>query len=82
MAGLLESFLQPDSKDLTGLMAVLHDILQCLGLQGVVSVSLKLAQHLLSLFENVSSWMAAEKGSGWGRGPQQPRALATLACPE
>ncbi|XP_040844508.1 maestro heat-like repeat family member 5 [Ochotona curzoniae] len=52
MAGLLESFLQPDSKDLTGLMAVLHDILQCLGLQGVVSVSLKLAQHLLSLFEN------------------------------
>ncbi|XP_058524335.1 maestro heat-like repeat family member 5 isoform X2 [Ochotona princeps] len=52
MAGLLDSFLRPGSKDLTGLMAVLHDILQCLGLQGVVSVSLKLAQHLLSLFEN------------------------------
>ncbi|XP_069931992.1 maestro heat-like repeat family member 5 isoform X4 [Oryctolagus cuniculus] len=52
LAGLLDSFLRPDTKDLLGLMGILGDILHRLGLQGAGSASIKLAQHLLSLFED------------------------------
>lgn len=58
MVGLMDSFLQPEPKDLVGLMEILGDILHHLGVQGAGAVSLKIAEHLLPLFEDVS-------GSGW-----------------
>ncbi|XP_014643504.1 PREDICTED: maestro heat-like repeat family member 5 [Ceratotherium simum simum] len=62
LIGLLDSFLKPEPGDLIGLMEILGDIVHCLGGQGVGTVSLKIAQHLLPLFEHVS-----------GRAPQDPR---------
>ncbi|XP_072805943.1 maestro heat-like repeat family member 5 isoform X3 [Vicugna pacos] len=52
LAVLLDSFLKPEPKDLLGLMEILGDILHRLGTQGVGAISLKMAQHLLPLFEN------------------------------
>ncbi|XP_069881982.1 maestro heat-like repeat family member 5 isoform X1 [Dipodomys merriami] len=52
LMGLLEAFLQPDPKDLLGLMQILGDLLRRLGMQGVGALSLKVAQHLLLLFED------------------------------
>lgn len=59
---LLDSFLKPEPRDLIGLMEILGDIVHCLGGQGVGTLSLKIAQRLLSLFEHVSH-----------RAPQAPR---------
>lgn len=53
LAGLLDRFGKPDPKDLMGLMEILGDILHRLGTQGVGAASLKMAQHLLPLFEDV-----------------------------
>ncbi|XP_077927780.1 maestro heat-like repeat family member 5 [Halichoerus grypus] len=52
LAGLLDGFVKPEPKDLLGLMEILGDILHHLGTQGVGAASLKLAQHLLPLFED------------------------------
>ncbi|XP_059024692.1 maestro heat-like repeat family member 5 isoform X4 [Mustela lutreola] len=52
LAGLLDRFRKPDPKDLMGLMEILGDILHRLGTQGVGAASLKMAQHLLPLFED------------------------------
>ncbi|XP_025120644.3 maestro heat-like repeat family member 5 isoform X3 [Bubalus bubalis] len=48
---LLDSFLKPQPQDLLGLMEILGDVLHHLGAQGVGAVSVKMAQHLLPLFE-------------------------------
>ncbi|XP_076767614.1 maestro heat-like repeat family member 5 isoform X2 [Arvicanthis niloticus] len=47
---LLDNFLQPEFKDPAGLMKIMGHLLHCLGVQGIGIVSLKIAQHLLSLF--------------------------------
>ncbi|XP_028629132.1 maestro heat-like repeat family member 5 [Grammomys surdaster] len=47
---LLDNFLQPEFKDPAGLMKIMGHFLHCLGVQGIGIVSLKIAQHLLSLF--------------------------------
>ncbi|XP_038936181.1 maestro heat-like repeat family member 5 isoform X3 [Rattus norvegicus] len=47
---LLDNFLQPEFQDPAGLMKILGHLLHCLGVQGIGIVSLKIAQHLLSLF--------------------------------
>ncbi|XP_047584229.1 maestro heat-like repeat family member 5 isoform X5 [Lutra lutra] len=52
LAGLLDRFGKPEPKDLMGLMEILGDILHHLGTQGVGAASLKMAQHLLPLFED------------------------------
>ncbi|XP_073748843.1 maestro heat-like repeat family member 5 isoform X1 [Callorhinus ursinus] len=52
LAGLLDGFAKPEPKDLLGLMEILGDILHHLGTQGVGATSLKMAQHLLPLFED------------------------------
>nr|XP_044636991.1 maestro heat-like repeat family member 5 isoform X3 [Equus asinus] len=52
LVGLLDSFLKPEPRDLTGLMEILGNIVHCLGGQGVGTLSLKIAQRLLSLFEH------------------------------
>ncbi|XP_077022760.1 maestro heat-like repeat family member 5 isoform X2 [Tamandua tetradactyla] len=52
LLGLLDRFLVPEPKDPLGLMAILGDILHRLGAQGIGAMSLKIAQHLLQLFEN------------------------------
>ncbi|XP_070487287.1 maestro heat-like repeat family member 5 isoform X5 [Equus przewalskii] len=52
LVGLLDSFLKPEPRDLIGLMEILGDIVHCLGGQGVGTLSLKIAQRLLSLFEH------------------------------
>lgn len=51
---LLDNFLQPEFKDPAGLMKIMGHLLHCLGVQGIGIVSLKIAQHLLSLFTDVS----------------------------
>lgn len=53
LTGLLDSFLKAQPQDLLGLMEVLGDVLHHLGAQGVGAVSVKMAQHLLPLFEAV-----------------------------
>ncbi|XP_034524421.1 maestro heat-like repeat family member 5 [Ailuropoda melanoleuca] len=53
LAGLLDGFVKPEPKDLMGLMEILGDILHRLGPQGIGPASLKMAQHLLPLFEDV-----------------------------
>uniref|UniRef100_A0A8C3WJ20 Maestro heat-like repeat family member 5 n=1 Tax=Catagonus wagneri TaxID=51154 RepID=A0A8C3WJ20_9CETA len=55
VTSLLDGFLKPEPKDLLGLMKILGDILHHLGAQGIGSISLKIAQHLLPLFEDVRS---------------------------
>ncbi|XP_006152163.1 maestro heat-like repeat family member 5 isoform X2 [Tupaia chinensis] len=52
LLGLLDSFLKPEPKDITGLMEVLSHVLHRLGTQGDGAVSVKIAQHLLPLFED------------------------------
>ncbi|XP_004405643.1 PREDICTED: uncharacterized protein LOC101375189 [Odobenus rosmarus divergens] len=52
LAGLLDGFVKPEPKDLLGLMEILGDILHHLGTQGVGATSLKMAEHLLPLFED------------------------------
>uniref|UniRef100_G1L3U8 Maestro heat-like repeat family member 5 n=1 Tax=Ailuropoda melanoleuca TaxID=9646 RepID=G1L3U8_AILME len=52
LAGLLDGFVKPEPKDLMGLMEILGDILHRLGPQGIGPASLKMAQHLLPLFED------------------------------
>ncbi|XP_045416419.1 maestro heat-like repeat family member 5 [Lemur catta] len=49
---LLGSFLKPQPEDPMGLMQVLGDILHHLSVQGIGALSLKIAQHLLALFED------------------------------
>jgi hypothetical protein len=51
---LLDNFLQPEFKDPAGLMKIMGHLLHCLSAQGIGIVSLKIAQHLLSLFTDVS----------------------------
>ncbi|ELR55056.1 HEAT repeat-containing protein 7A, partial [Bos mutus] len=51
LTGLLDSFLKPQPQDLLGLMEILGDVLHHLGAQGIGAVSIKMAQHLLPLFE-------------------------------
>uniref|UniRef100_A0A8C2RLX8 Maestro heat-like repeat family member 5 n=1 Tax=Capra hircus TaxID=9925 RepID=A0A8C2RLX8_CAPHI len=51
LTGLLDSFLKPQPQDLLGLMEILGDVLHQLGAQGIGAVSVKMAQHLLPLFE-------------------------------
>lgn len=71
LAGLLDSFPRPDPKDLTGLMEVVGDILHRLGTEGAGAFSLRIAQHLLPLFEDVraprllSSAHQSEQRSCW-----------------
>lgn len=73
LAGLLDSFPSPDPKDLPGLMEVVGDILHCLGARGAGAFSLRIAQHLLPLFEDVrtprlrSSAHQSEQRSCWPR---------------
>ncbi|XP_012578337.1 PREDICTED: activity-regulated cytoskeleton-associated protein [Condylura cristata] len=52
LAVLLDSFLKAKPEDLLGLMSLLGDLLRHLGHQGISATSLKMAQHLLPLFEN------------------------------
>ncbi|XP_060051895.1 maestro heat-like repeat family member 5 [Erinaceus europaeus] len=52
LTGMLESFLRPEPYDILGLMLLLGDILRSLGSQGIGPASLKMAQHLLHLFED------------------------------
>uniref|UniRef100_A0A667HVN4 Maestro heat like repeat family member 7 n=1 Tax=Lynx canadensis TaxID=61383 RepID=A0A667HVN4_LYNCA len=52
LAGLLDGFAGPEPKDLMGLMEILGDILHRLGAQGVGATSLRMAQHLLQLFDD------------------------------
>uniref|UniRef100_A0A8C0L1Q4 Maestro heat-like repeat family member 5 n=1 Tax=Canis lupus dingo TaxID=286419 RepID=A0A8C0L1Q4_CANLU len=52
LAGLLDSFMGPEPQDLMGLMEILGDILHSLGTQGIGATSIRMAQHLLSLFED------------------------------
>ncbi|XP_040350511.1 maestro heat-like repeat family member 5 isoform X2 [Herpailurus yagouaroundi] len=52
LAGLLDGFVGPEPKDLMGLMEILGDILHRLGAQGVGATSLRMAQHLLQLFDD------------------------------
>ncbi|XP_053752050.1 maestro heat-like repeat family member 5 isoform X2 [Panthera pardus] len=52
LAGLLDGFVGPEPKDVMGLMEILGDILHRLGTQGVGATSLRIAQHLLQLFDN------------------------------
>ncbi|XP_021071819.1 maestro heat-like repeat family member 5 [Mus pahari] len=47
---LLDNFLQPEFTDPAGLMKIMGHLLHCLSAQGIGIVSLKIAQHLLSLF--------------------------------
>ncbi|XP_021039716.1 maestro heat-like repeat family member 5 isoform X1 [Mus caroli] len=47
---LLNNFLQPEFKDPAGLMKIMGHLLHCLSAQGIGIVSLRIAQHLLSLF--------------------------------
>ncbi|XP_031201885.1 maestro heat-like repeat family member 5 isoform X2 [Mastomys coucha] len=47
---LLDNFLQPDFKDPEGLMKIMGHLLYCLGVQDIGIISLKIAQHLLTLF--------------------------------
>lgn len=51
---LLDNFLQPDFKDPEGLMKIMGHLLYCLGVQDIGIISLKIAQHLLTLFTDVS----------------------------
>ncbi|XP_037658554.1 maestro heat-like repeat family member 5 [Choloepus didactylus] len=55
LQGLLDRFLMPEPKDPLGLMEILGDILHRLGARGVGAVSLRVAQRLLQLFEDVSA---------------------------
>ncbi|XP_058555251.1 maestro heat-like repeat family member 5 [Neofelis nebulosa] len=52
LAGLLNGFVGPEPKDVMGLMEILGDILHRLGTQGVGATSLRIAQHLLQLFDD------------------------------
>ncbi|XP_073923100.1 maestro heat-like repeat family member 5 [Castor canadensis] len=52
LMGLLDSFLQPKPTDLLGLMEILGDLMHRLSVQVVGAISLKIAQHLLPLFED------------------------------
>ncbi|KAG8515448.1 Maestro heat-like repeat family member 5 [Galemys pyrenaicus] len=52
LAVLLDSFLKARPEDLLGLMSLLGDLLRQLGHHGVSAASLRMAQHLLPLFEN------------------------------
>ena len=61
LAGLLDGFVGPEPKDLMGLMEILGDILHRLGAQGVGATSLRMAQHLLQLFDDVRSAAAAQR---------------------
>lgn len=54
MTELLGNFLQPEFNDPAGLMKIMGHLLYCLGVQDIGIVSLKIAQHLLSLFTDVS----------------------------
>lgn len=67
---LLDNFLQPEFKDPVGLMEIMGHLLHCLGVQGIGTLSFKIAQHLLSLFTDVS-WAG---GWGWGSRTGQGRA--------
>lgn len=74
LVGLLDHFGKPEPRDLMGLMEILGDILHRLGTQGVGAASLKMAQHLLPLFEDVRA--------GWQRSPsEQPKPLPHLPPP-
>uniref|UniRef100_A0A671F851 Uncharacterized protein n=1 Tax=Rhinolophus ferrumequinum TaxID=59479 RepID=A0A671F851_RHIFE len=52
LARVLDSFLRPEPQDLLGLMEVVGNILHHLGLHCVGAISLKIAQHLRTLFDD------------------------------
>lgn len=54
MLGLVNSFQKHEPNNLLGLMQILGDTLHRVGPQGMGACSLKLAQRLRQLFENVS----------------------------
>lgn len=80
LAGLLDGFVKPEPKDLMGLMEILGDILHRLGTQGIGPASLKMAQHLLPLFEDVRAGAAAQPMRAAEAAPQPMRA-AEAALP-
>ncbi|KAK7797135.1 hypothetical protein U0070_024094 [Myodes glareolus] len=47
---LLDSFLQPEFKDILGMMEIMGHLLYLLGVHGIGIASFKIAQHLLRLF--------------------------------
>lgn len=59
---LLDSFLQPEFKDILGMMEIMGHLLYLLGVHGIGIASFKIAQHLLRLFTDVS-WEVG--GVGW-----------------
>lgn len=68
---LLDNFLQPEFKDLLGLMEIMGHLLHRLGVHGIGIASFKIAQHLLRLFTDVS-WEVG--GVGWQSRAGQGRA--------
>ncbi|XP_054547910.1 maestro heat-like repeat family member 5 isoform X2 [Talpa occidentalis] len=52
LAVLLDGFLKAKPEDLLGLMSLLGDLLRHLGHHGISATSLRMAQHLLLLFES------------------------------
>lgn len=67
LMGLPDSFLKPESEDLTGLMEILGDILHNLGTQDFGAASVTMSQHLLPLFKDVSRPVLG-RGGGWAPG--------------
>lgn len=59
---LLDNFLQPEFKDILGMMEIMGHLLYRLGVHGIGIASFKIAQHLLRLFTDVS-WEVG--GVGW-----------------
>lgn len=78
---LLDTFLQPEFKDPVGLMEIMNHLLQCLGIQDIGIASLKIAQHLLSLFTDVSwAWGGVGGGTGRGRARDSNQKLEPALC--
>ena len=79
---LLDSFLKPQPQDLLGLMEILGDVLHHLGAQGVGAVSVKMAQHLLPLFEAVRNLVPkpANQNSQSRHTPRPPPPLPIRAA--
>lgn len=51
---LFDNLQQPEFNDPAGLMEIMGQVLHCLGCQDIGMVIIKIAQHLLSLFTDVS----------------------------
>uniref|UniRef100_G3TZF0 Uncharacterized protein n=1 Tax=Loxodonta africana TaxID=9785 RepID=G3TZF0_LOXAF len=88
LSALLDSLLKPEPRDPWGLMQTLGEVLHCLGPQGGGALSLRIAQHLLLLFEDdegagghvgtvtwglVTAWGGRDIQDNLGRVPVDPR---------